>query len=115
MQKVASQARDSCKGVWELDATSEFVLEDQGSISPGGQLILPKLFRRYTDYLKTVNKGFKGNLVDWLIWVSAGSRNENDRVVVSNYLEVDFSSLIEQRNKKIVFKADLLDIMFVEK
>lgn len=115
LQKIASQARNANKGVWELDATTEFVLENQDSISPGGQLILPKLFRRCTDYLKAVDKDFKGDLADWLVWVSAGSRNENDNVVVHNYLEVQLSNLIEQRNKKIVFKADLLDIMFVEK
>jgi len=95
--------------------TTEFVLEAQDSISPGGQLILPKLFRRCTDYLKAVEKDFKGDLEDWLIWVSSGSRNENDHVVIHSYLEVKLSDLIEQRNRKIVFKADLLDIMFVEK
>lgn len=115
LHKIASKARDANKGIWELDMTTEFVLEDQDSICPDGQLILPKLFRRCTDYLKDVNKGFKGNLKDWLISVSTGSRNENDNVVVHNYLELQLSDLIEQRNRRIIFKADLLDIMFVEK
>ncbi len=115
LSEVASEARDANKGIWELDLTTEFVLEAQDSISPGGQLILPKLFRRCTDYLKAVEKDFKGDLEDWLIWVSSGSRNENDHVVIHNYLEVKLSDLIDQRNRKIAFKADLLDIMFVEK
>jgi hypothetical protein len=41
---VASQARNANLGVWELDMTSEFVLEDQDSIGLEGQLILPKCF-----------------------------------------------------------------------
>lgn len=115
LSEVASEARDANKGIWELDMTTEFVLEDNDSIGSCGQLILPKLFRRCSDYLKSVEKGFKGNLEDWLVWVSSGSRDENDHVVVDDYLEVKLSNLIEQRNKRIVFKADLLDIMFVEK
>jgi endonuclease YncB( thermonuclease family) len=116
LSKVASRARGANRGVWELDMTSEFVLEDQDSIGLEGQLILPKLFRRCTDYLKDVRKGcFNGDMADWLIWISSGSRNENDNVVIQDYLELRLSDLIEQRNKKIVFKADLLDIMFVEK
>lgn len=80
--------------------TTEFALESQDSIGPGGQLILPKLFRRCTDYLKDVGKGFQGNLADWLIWVSTGSRNENDEVVVQNYLKVRLSDLIDQLTRK---------------
>ena len=113
---VALQARNANRGVWELDITTEFTLENQDSIGPDGQLILPKLFRRCTDYLKDVDKGgFQGNLADWLIWVSKGSRNENDHVIIKGDIEVRLSDLIDQRNNKIVFKADLLDIMFVEK
>ena len=156
LRKVASQARDANRGVWELDTTTEFVLVStrnettyatyyslglrlatlilkikvysrkyaevvlwrvlsQDSIGPDGQLILPKLFRRCTDYLKDVDNGFQGNLADWLIWISGGSRNENDRVIIHDYLEVWLSDLIDQRNKRIVFKADMLDIMFMEK
>ena len=115
LSKIAAQARNAKKGIWALDMTSEFVLEDQESIGPNGELILPKLFRRCTDYLKDVAKGFQGNLSDWLIWVSKGSRNENDMVVINKSFEVKLSELIDQRNNKIAFKPDLLDIMFVEK
>ncbi|PPS46026.1 thermonuclease family protein [Chroococcidiopsis sp. TS-821] len=116
LRKVATQARTDKLGIWAEDATNEFELEDKTSITvPNGQLILPKLFRRCIDYLKAVDKGFDGNLKDWLISISSGSRNENDRVVVSNSMELKLSDLIKQRNNKIVFQADLLDITFVEK
>lgn len=113
---LATAARKEGRGVWGVDSTSDFVLVDQSSIDPGGQLILPKLFRRCTDYLKDVAKGYQGNLSDWLIKVSAGgSRNENDLVVINDEMEVPLSSLLEQRNSHIIFQADLLEIVFVEK
>lgn len=103
-------------GIWAEDATSEFELVDKKSITaPNGQLILPKLFRRSIDYLKAVDKGFRGNLKDWLIENSKGSRNENDRVVTSDGVEVNLSDLIQQRNSRVAFQADLLNITFVEK
>jgi hypothetical protein len=115
-RELAASARSARRGVWEIDTTSEFVLEDQESIGPDGQCILPKLFRRCTDYLKAVDKGFQGNLTDWLLWVSAQkSRDENDRVVVGDSLEVPLGELLEQHNQRIAFKADLLNITFVEK
>ncbi len=116
LRDVAAGARGDDRGVWELNATSNFELNDQDSIGPNGQLILPKLFRRCTDYLKAVEKGFMGNLVDWMIEISATpSRSENDRVLIDESIEVNFSDLIEQRNRQIAFQADLLNIVFVEK
>jgi endonuclease YncB( thermonuclease family) len=116
LRGVASQARDKKLGVWGEDRTSEFVLNDQDSLSPpDGQLILPKLFRRCTDYLKAIEKGFRGNLGDWLLSTEGSSRPENDRVVVSDAMELRLSDLLEQRNNRVAFQADLLDIVFVEK
>lgn len=116
LREAAIVARNDNLGVWAEDTTEEFVLRDQKSITPpNGQLILPKLFRRSIDYLKAVDNGFRGNLKDWLIDVSQGSRNENDRVVIGDGVEVSLSSLIEQRNSRVVFQADLLNITFVEK
>jgi hypothetical protein len=116
-REVAKSARNDQKGVWAIDTTSEFILEDQESIGPDGQCILPKLFRRCTDYLKDVNKkGFEGNLADWLLWISESkSRNENDHVLIKESIEVPLSELLDQRNRTIVFQADLLDIVFIEK
>ena len=115
LREAAAAARNAGQGVWQGDTTSDFVLEDQPSISPTGQLILPKLFRRCTDYLKDIAAGFQGNLSDWLIWVSKGSRNENDLVVVNETIELHLSDLLAQRNRHVVFQADLLDITFLEK
>jgi endonuclease YncB( thermonuclease family) len=116
LREVASKAQDEKLGVWGEDRTSEFTLNDQDSLSPpDGQLILPKLFRRCTDYLREVNKGFRGNLGDWLLSTEGTSRPENDRVVVGDAMELKLSDLLEQRNNRIAFQADLLDIVFVEK
>jgi hypothetical protein len=113
---VAAEARITKLGVWNRDATADFSLADQGSIGPDGQLILPKLFRRCTDYLKAVDKGFIGNLGDWLLASSATpSRDENDRVLLRDTTEVHLSGLLQQRNLHIAFQADLLDLTFVEK
>lgn len=116
LRKTALAAREDNLGVWAEDTTNEFQLIEQDSITaPNGQLILPKLFRRSIDYLKAVNQGFRGNLKDWLISNAAGSRNENDRVVIRDSVEVQLSDLIQQRNSRIVFQEDLLNITFVEK
>jgi endonuclease YncB( thermonuclease family) len=57
---LAAAARENRLGVWADDLTAAFTLEDQASIGPEGQLVLPKLFRRATDYLKAVAGGFQG-------------------------------------------------------
>lgn len=116
LRQSALAARNDNLGVWAEDTTNQFELVDRKSITaPNGQLILPKLFRRSIDYLKAVDKGFRGNLKDWLIENSKGSRNENDRVVISDGVEVNLSDLIQQRNSRVAFQADLLNITFLEK
>lgn len=116
LRQVALKAREENLGVWAEDATSEFELVDRDSITaPQGKLILPKLFRRSIDYLKAVDKGFIGNLKDWLLDNSRSSRNENDRVLIRDAVEVKLSDLLEQRNRRVVFQEDLLNITFVEK
>lgn len=116
LREAALMARKANLGVWAQDTTNEFELVDKNSIiAPDGQVILPKLFRRCIDYLKAVEGGFRGNLKDWLISTSVGSRNENDRVVIGDGVEVQLSDLIEQRNSRVVFQEDLLNITFFEK
>ncbi len=102
--------------MWGLDSTAEFRLDGQAVLGPDGQPILPKLFRRCTDYLTSVAQDFRGNRQDWLIAVSRRrSCDENDRVIVQEAVEVRLSDLIEQRNRWISFSADPLDLTFVEK
>jgi endonuclease YncB( thermonuclease family) len=116
LRQVALAAREAGRGVWSADCSSDFKLVDQASIGPIGQLILPKLFRRCTDFLKAQAQGFRGDLADWLVSVSVGSRNENDLVVIGDTpVRVPLSQLLEQRNDRISFTPDLLDITFVEK
>jgi endonuclease YncB( thermonuclease family) len=116
LRALAAAAREQGRGVWAVDDTAEFELTDQASIGPGGQLILPKLFRRATDYLKAVAGGFRGNLADWLVAnASTPSRSENDLVVLPGGVEVPLSTLVLQRNDRVRFQADVLDIVFVEK
>lgn len=116
LRAVAAAARATRRGVWALDSTAEFRLDDQESLGPAGQLILPKLFRRCTDYLQAAAQGYRGNLQDWLVAVSRRrSRNENDRVVLRDSVEVRLSDLIEQRNRWVAFAADPLDLTFMEK
>jgi hypothetical protein len=121
LRGAASEARTERRGVWGADSTTEFVLDNSDSIGPDGQLILPKLFRRCTDYLKAVAGGFTGNLPEWLISTSSSlSRQEDDQVVVDASLPVDsvllrFSGLVIQNNRTIVFQVNPLDVMFVEK
>jgi endonuclease YncB( thermonuclease family) len=103
LRALAAAARDAKAGIWATDQTSLFQLIDQTSIGPQGQLILPKLFRRATDYLKDVAKGFTGNLTDWLLANATGTRQENDTVVLPGGIETPLSALLDQRNNSVAF------------
>jgi endonuclease YncB( thermonuclease family) len=116
LHELAAEARKNGEGVWADDRTAEFTLEDPASIGPEGQLILPKLFRRATDYLEAVAGGFRGNLADWLVAVStSSSRNEDDRVLVCGRTELRLSDLLVQANDAVWFQADPLDLVFFER
>jgi endonuclease YncB( thermonuclease family) len=115
LRDLARGAREDKTGVWAVDQTPLFQLVDHSSIGPEGQLILPKLFRRATDYLKDAAKGFTGNLPDWLIANNTGTRHEDDMVVLPHGVEAPLSTLLEQRNNWLAFTPDLLSIAFVEK
>src|SRR5207248_11136581 len=78
------------RGVWAQDSSHEFRLVNQDSIGPEGTMILPKLFRRCTDYLKAVDQGFVGELSEWMIANQGAPRRENDRVVLTGGIEVRF-------------------------
>jgi len=116
LREIARAARDKPAGVWAQDATAGFDLEGQTSIGPGGQLILPKLFRRCTDYLRAVAGGFTGDLAAWLTTVSADPRHDqNDSVLLGGTTQVDLSDLLTQQDRWITLDADLLELTFVEK
>lgn len=116
LREIAAGAREKKRGVWARDETAEFRLADQDSIGPAGVLILPKMFRRCSDYLKAMASGFQGTIDDWLVGVSAtGRRPEDDKLLICGRTEVTLSAVVQQLNQRIRFSADLLDIVFVEK
>jgi hypothetical protein len=116
LQTIAGKARADGLGVWGADRSCAFQLTDQASIGPGGQLLVPKLFRRATDYLKDVSRGFQGNLGDWLLAnADTPTRQENDAVVLPGGVEVRLSDLLRQQNSWVGFTADISEIVFVEK
>ena len=113
-QTLAAKARSAKLGVWARDKTNEFTLENAGSINESGQLILPKLFRRATDYLgaKRKNKttaGFK----QWLI-NSRDTPNPQDGLLLERDSKKRLSDLIEETGNRIRFKADTLELVFNE-
>ena len=115
LRALARGAREDKAGVWAADLTPLFQLVDPSSIGPEGQLILPKLFRRATDYLKDLADGFHGNLSDWLRANNSGTRREDDLVLLPGGVEAPLSTLVEQRNSWLAFTPDPLEISFVEK
>lgn len=117
LREIAGGARERRLGIWALDETENFELIDHDSLAPpDGQLILPKLFRRCSDYLNARDHGFSGLLGEWLVAVSAtGRRPENDLVLIGERTEVALATLVQHLNDRIRFTADLLDIVFVEK
>jgi endonuclease YncB( thermonuclease family) len=110
---TAADAREGLLGVWGRDETAAFELVDQDSIGPEGQLVLPKLFRRCSDYLRTRTPG--ETLRDWLRTHGPPERPEDDQVIVGGNVQTRLSELVEQRGTSIEFPVDLLDIVFVEK
>jgi endonuclease YncB( thermonuclease family) len=116
LQAIAHKVRSQKIGIWAIDRTPNFTLNDLASITPpDGQLIYPKLFRRCIDYLKAENKGFRGNLKEWLLSTEGTSTPENDSLLVNGKTEVKLSDLILQQNNRIVFQADPIDIVFLER
>lgn len=114
-REAARLARDTRKGLWPRDETDLFTLDDRASIGPDGQLIFPKLFRRCTDYLKTAAFSHVGyNLDDWLL----DNPVEDDKLFLElghRHAEMSLHAVLQQRNHRIAFQADLLSVVFIEK
>jgi len=116
MRELARTAREKGYGVWAQDATAAFDLTGPASIGPGGRLVLPKLFRRCTDYLAAVAGGFSGGLPDWIRTVSADPHHdENDAVVLADGTRTHLADLLAQDGDRVTCTADPLEITFVEK
>jgi endonuclease YncB( thermonuclease family) len=113
-QQLTTKARAAKLGVWARDKTNEFTLENAGSINESGQLILPKLFRRATDYLSAKRKNkttvsFKNWLID-----SRDTASPQDGLLLERGSKKRLSDLIEQNGSRVRFKADTLELVFNE-
>ncbi len=108
---AAIAARTKDLGVWKTDESELFVLETIDSVKVGGQLIFPKLFRRCVDFFKAKAAGFDKGLKDWLLVTP----DENDPIIVNENLDLKLSDILEQQNRRIRVKVDVLDIVVVPK
>lgn len=115
LRTAAQAARGQGLGVWGEDRTWEFELTGPDPLGPAGQLVMPKLFRRCTDYLQACDRGFRGTLADWLVASrSSRQRDEDDRVMVGDRYETRLSELLLLRNRRVALQADPLDLTFIE-
>jgi endonuclease YncB( thermonuclease family) len=113
-QALAAKARTAKLGIWARDKTNEFTLENAGSINENGQLILPKLFRRATDYLSAKRKNkTNASFKNWLI-ESRDTPNPQDGLLLERGSKKRLSDLIEQSGSRVRFKADTLELVFNE-
>jgi Staphylococcal nuclease homologue len=113
LRAVGTEAIAGRLGVWPVDATAGFTLRDQSDIGPDGRLVLPKLFRRCSDYLRTRDAG--ETLPDWIRTHGAPGRPEDDEVIVGGAGRTRLSELVAQDGVHVAMPVDLLDIVFVEK
>jgi endonuclease YncB( thermonuclease family) len=110
LRAIARTARADSLGVWPVDASGGFLLTSQDSIGPDGALILPKLFRRCTDYLRSRNA--RETLPEWM---EREGDSQDDLVSVAGAAPVRLRTLISQAGDRISLDADPLDLVFSEK
>jgi hypothetical protein len=114
LRSVADKARTSGVGVWGETPQPTGCWPIRPPSGPTASSSCPS-FPAVHGLLQAVDKGFIGNLGDWLLASSATpTRDENDRVLLRDTTEVHLSDL-QQRNQHIAFQADLLDLTLVEK
>jgi endonuclease YncB( thermonuclease family) len=107
----AREAYDAGRGVWAVDASGGFELRSQASIGPAGALILPKLFRRCTDYLKA---GMSGEtLIEWLRRRQTGRNAQDDPVVVGGKT-IRLSDVLRQDGRRVSLTVSPLDMVFLD-
>ena len=113
-QQLTEKARAAKLGVWAKDKTNEFTLENAESIGETGQLILPKLFRRATDYLSAVRKNkTRASFKKWFI-DSRNTASPQDGLLLERGSKKRLSDLIEETGTRVRFKADTLELVFNE-
>lgn len=111
---LANVANKLSETVWAADHSREFTLIDRDSVGEGGALILPKLFRRATDYLTARDRGQATSFLGWLAQTTAAGFPENDEVEIGGR-RLTLADLIHEDGTTISLDANLLDLVFVEK
>ena len=97
---------DGPGSVWAADRSGGFPLTRQSDVGPDGALILPKLFRRATNYLAA---GTDATFVDWLT-----AQGEDDDPVLLDGRRTVLSELVRQDGDEVSLIASPLDLVFVE-
>jgi hypothetical protein len=92
--------------VWAADKSRGFTVTKQDDIGPNGALILPKLFRRGTDYLKANSTS---TFVDWL-----KDQGGDDDPVEVNGTRTTLSALMTQTGDTVALTTPIPDLVFVE-
>jgi endonuclease YncB( thermonuclease family) len=114
LRGISAKARAAKRGVWAVDKSLGFVLQKQTDIDVNGQLILPKFFRRASDYLDALGKKeFKGNIKKWLEWTKNSGKSQNDLVRIDG-VEKRLSDWLEVRGGNVRFAGDILEAVFVD-
>ena len=78
-------------------------------IGPAGALVLPKLFRRCSDYLRD---GSPGTLPEWLRSRRDEPNSPDDQVIVDGRA-LHLSDLLRHDGTRVSFTADPLAVVFV--
>ncbi len=103
-------ARKEERGIWGRDATREFTLVNQDSLGPEGQLVLPRVFRRASLYLRLREHG--ETLPEWLKRSTREGHTLDDEVLDGR--EVKLSDLLEHEHETVRFREDPTEVVFVE-
>ncbi len=112
LRAIGSEARDARLGVWARDRTERFTLAGPDDLAPAGQLVLPKLFRRATQYLESRRRG--ETLPRWLRRRERAGDPVNDLAVLAGEGERALDELLDQDGDEVRFAADPLDLTFLE-
>ncbi|MCD2189941.1 hypothetical protein [Actinomycetospora soli] len=92
--------------VWAADRSGGFTLTKQADVGPDGQLILPKLFRRATDYLRADTSG---TFLGWL-----RDQGSDDDPVEAAGRRTTLSALVSQDGDRVSLTVPITDLVFVE-
>lgn len=105
---AAVQAQKYRRGVWFHDRTRDFWLDQRADLGAGGQLILPKLFRRATGFLNSTGGSRHGlTLRQWM--EESGAENDWVRVGAG---QMRFAELVFERASRIGMAVPAWDLVF---